>query len=79
MKIIIEPISLSKVPQFKSTFLVQRRTVITEGKESSKILISFDFSEKAMRKISTKRLKELGQHMIDEARNIEEKYKVWSI
>jgi hypothetical protein len=68
------PIELVKYPKEGTTFLIQKRTVTAGSKKSSRLLISFDFKSSAHRKVSPKRLKEIGQHLIDQAKLFEEKH-----
>lgn len=70
----IEPLELVKYPKEGTTFLVQKRTVISGATKSERLLISFDFKSIAHRKVSPGQLKKIGEHLIEQARLFEEKY-----
>lgn len=69
-----EPLELVKYPNEGTTFLVQKRTVISGEKKSERLLISFDFKARAHRKVSPGQLKKIGLHLLEQARLFEEKH-----
>lgn len=66
------PLELIKFPKNGSTFLIQKRIVESDDKKSERILISFDLKPSCQRNISIAKLKEIGEHLIEQARIFEE-------